>query len=367
MNSSKITRGAFAGTTLALAAVGIRAVHAAGAFEMLPPMNSGRSGHTATLLPDGSVFIAGGMIRNHAFLTSCERFDLHTKSFVPTAASLRSGKVGHSAALLRDGRVLLAGGYSNAGLSATIEIYDPVKDLMIAAGSLGDARGDFCAVALPDGNVLCAGGDGEGGSILSSVERYDARSGRVSKVGVMSVPRWAFTATALRDGHVLFTGGGTGEHRVSETAELLDPDRGTFAPLPSMSTRRYKHSAVLLKDGRVLVACGSNGDDFGGILASLELYDPETRRFTPVGGAGLPRFKHVNGMSLLPDGNVLLAAGNEQAQLYEHATQRFRRVGSVGFQRYFATATTLRDGSVLIAGGYGSAREDSKNSALLYR
>jgi hypothetical protein len=83
-----------------------------------------RSGHTATLLPDGKVLIAGGMRRNQDFYKSAELYDPATGKFQPTG-EMSIGRVGHFAILLRSGKVLVGGGWIGRGTTDSAELYDP--------------------------------------------------------------------------------------------------------------------------------------------------------------------------------------------------------------------------------------------------
>jgi hypothetical protein len=327
-------------------------------------MAAGRSGHTATLLPNGKVLIAGGMERDGSIFGTAELYDPTTARFRPTAGSMTTPRVGHSAALLRDGRVLLAGGWDRHGTLATAELYDPVSDGFRATGDMGQGRGDFTATQLTNGKTLIAGGEGD--RALSTAELYDPAAGKFSATGPMHAGRTMHTATLLSNGAVLITGGGDYGAPLS-TAELYDMKSGAFTVTGSMSEVRYKHAAMQLQDSTVLVLGGSDARDWKGLEASTELYDPRLSTFSKAPTMSNPRFKFPEALVLLRDGTVLIAGGAQQPELYDPSHHRFVATrGHLDAPRYYSTATRLEDGTVLIAGGYDRTGVATKG-AWLYR
>ena len=149
-------------------------------------MNTPRSGHTATLLPNGEVLIAGGMERNGTYFNSVERYSPVTGKFAPVH-SMSVRRVGHTATLLRNGKVLIAGGFDSNGSLASAEVYDPATDTFASAGSMASKRGDFTATLLPSGKVLVAGG--EGVNALASAEIYDPAIGKFLPTNSMTSGR----------------------------------------------------------------------------------------------------------------------------------------------------------------------------------
>jgi hypothetical protein len=142
-------------------------------FESAGDLAEARVEHTATLLGDGRVLVIGGMA-GETFggepLASAELWDPETRTFAP-AGTMAVPRAGHTATLLPDGRVLVAGGY----FIASAELWDPEIGAFTPAGPMVDARGAHTATLLEEGRVLVAGGYQDTGdaAVVASTEVWD--------------------------------------------------------------------------------------------------------------------------------------------------------------------------------------------------
>jgi hypothetical protein len=229
-------------------------------------MSAGRGFHTATLLGNGKVLVAGG-ISGGGILSSADLYDPTTNTW-SFAAPMSAARWEHTATLLGNGKVLVAGGDNDITYLASAELYDPATDTWSPAAPMSTARVSPTATLLGNGQVLVAGGSGH----LSSAELYDPASNSWSTAGSMSAARWEHTATLLGNGKVLVAGGDNVTYLAS--AELYDPGSNSWSPAGTMSAARAYHTATLLGNGEVLVAGGAN-DTYPYALSSAELYVPD--------------------------------------------------------------------------------------------
>ncbi len=194
-----------------------------------------REGHTATLLSSGKVLITGGC-NNFAvnsatcdnFLSSAEIYDPETDEFTATTGSMSTGRVNHTATLLPDGKVLIAGGWDGTSSLSSAEIFDPDTETFTPTGSLGTARRSATATALAGGKVLIAGGRSD--QYLASAEVFDPSTGSFTAVASsMKASRYLHAAALAGTGKVLLTGGQNADllvfdTNVQEVADDISPN-----------------------------------------------------------------------------------------------------------------------------------------------
>jgi hypothetical protein len=266
-------------------------------------MTDSRWYHTATLLQNGKVLLAGGIDNagSGASVATAELYDPDTGTFTATG-SMTTMRAEHSSTALLDGTILIAGGLPNISLSGvtnTAEIYDSNTGRFTATGNLVSGVSGHTATRLKDGHVLIAGGVDENGE-SNAAELYNPATRTFSAVGNLNVARAGHTATLLSDGTVLIAGGLGSAGNSLPSAELYNPETQTFTLLSAgacpgsagcMTTARAYHSATRLLDGTVLLACGSNIANQS-VLGSTEIYNPQTKAFS-AGPATTPKTGHT--------------------------------------------------------------------------
>jgi len=329
----------------------------AGTFTMTGSMTIPRAEHSATLLPNGKVLIAGGYSPAAPGLTvaTAELYDPSTGTFTPTGR-MTTARAGHSAVLLADGRVLIVGGPA--------EIYDPLT------GSFTDAGAEIPipipilsgAAPLADGRVLVEGCANPCNSVIAGF--YDPAAGTFTDAGQQFAG--GGPAVVLADGKVLIVGGCVADHGTK--AQVFDPGSGMFNAVGLMTNGCLDtNTATMLVNGKALFV----GSDEYPDPADASLFDPATGTFANVGPAIAPR--EFAAATLIPNSGVLitggqLPGGNGQAlaEFYAPDSGTFSIAGNMVTGRHLHTSTLLDDGTVLIAGGF-STWPSPTSSAEVYR
>jgi N-acetylneuraminic acid mutarotase len=289
--------------------------------------------HTATLLNNGKVLVVGGtsapvgVPNRYESISSAELYDPQTNTWSP-AANMLTPRCLHSATLLADGRVLVAGGYQSltefsGRVLATAELYDPTSNRWRSAGSMPVPTEEQSAIRLADGRVLVIGGaSGDLNSLQppvpppqATVEIYDPATGSWSSAESMHSSRILASTTLLPDGRVLVVGD-AGVN--AQTAEVFDPGSGHWASLRKPAVgHSWAVSAELPNSGNVLVAGGAGE-------TTAEVFDWHRNTWSSAGDLSVIRSDAT--ATVLKNGQVLIAGGSgnrtapwASAELYDPA------------------------------------------------
>lgn len=349
-------------------------------------MSGGRADHSATLLSDGRVLIAGGYgfddDGRQVFLRTAELFDPRSGRFLPLVAGLNAARAGHTAHLLPDGRVLLIGGYAlvNDAVEGlrTAEIYDPARDVFDFV-AMKRPRMQHASVALPGGAVVVAGGvPARGAGPQSSIELFlpTAPAGMAfSEVeGVaLKTARAGHAGLAVSPERVLFLGG-----------------LGSTGPLSSVEGFSLLGHTLLAEEGSSLVLGDSRaqpsafvldaGEGPGVVVVGAPASGTQTAAkawdWLPLGTAAAPEraqqpvpVSRFLGCTAPFAGGAIVAGGVPQGALDPEASREFLTTVDVyratpaggvdvrpapnglAIGRKRLNCTPLADGSVLVTGG----------------
>jgi hypothetical protein len=228
-------------------------------------------------------------------------------------------------------------------------------------GSMSSARSQATATLLQNGEVLVAGGSG-----AANAEVYNPATGTWTPTGPMTAVRIGQVAALLQNGEVLVAGGEGDDGALLGTAEVYNPATGTWAATGPMATEvGTGATATVLPNGTVLVAGGCCTPEAGpGALAEAQIYNPATNSWTATGSMSTGRYYAT--ATLLGNGTVLVVGGDNivpnmmsgmgsspltSAEIYNPATGSWQSAGNTATGHVWATASLLPSGQVLVAGG----------------
>lgn len=222
-----------------------------------------RQQHTAVLLPDGNVLVAGGVsytVSNnkwsHKLLSSAEIYDVKTGKFRPTG-NMNWPRRFFSAVLLKNGKVLITGGKSDdEDVLYAAEIYDPKTETFTMTNGLNIARMNHNSIALPNGNAVIIGGQTKNDG-LKIPEIYNIQTKQFEKIK-MEIGN---NAIMLPDGKIFYASGGIegsffAPTKITNISEICDMEKFICTDVGKLKEYRYAHTAVLLNNDKVLVIGG---------------------------------------------------------------------------------------------------------------
>jgi hypothetical protein len=256
----------------------------------------------ATFLQNKDVLFCGGQITAGAAQNYTTVFSQATNT-TSAKATMNVSRFKHSATLLPNGRVLVAGGGT-----AACEIYDPVLNIWINIASMNQSRTAHIAVLLNNGKVLVAGGG------HNSAEVFDYLAGTWTVVATPSADRSHAQAVVLGDGRVFVSGGYTTFPTALNTTEIYNYHNDTWTSGPTMSSGRFYHQAInvphLGPSGHVYITGGSTNGTSNS-LNTVDVYNPATNLMSA--GPAFTHARYNHGICLDHNGNIVILGGYQNA------------------------------------------------------
>ena len=336
------------------------------------------------------VLIAGGQASDGTPISSAEVFKPATNTFTLTTAlggsAMNVARYGHAAANIDSSAgamVLVTGGFDAAGVANSTETFENSSNTFVSGPNMTDSRQGHTTTFLNGflngpADVLIAGGQDSGGTVLNSAELAVGTA-----TGSMSSPR-VNAATALLElefagtcpGKAVVTGGSNGVAPL-QTAELFDPGGMTFTLTDAaslggsqMNAARAFHTATLLHNSGALKVLVAGGEGTAGVSqVSAEVFDVSTNKFTlttALGGTNMTVARQKHTATAFDETMVLITGGIDSsgnalatAEVFDLSTNTFTAVGSMSVGRFDHAAALLPNGKVLITGG-----EDGSGNTL---
>ncbi|MDQ3098811.1 MAG: hypothetical protein M3Q44_03625 [bacterium] len=344
-------------------------------------MITNRRTQTSTLLPNGTVLLAGG--RNAAVLSSAEVHNPDTLTSVATTNNMTVNKINHAASLLSNGRVLITGGGTTSTTSSsTANLFTPSSTsgaFAATAGNMKISRSDQTSVLLRNGKVLLAGGR-TSTTATSTAELFDPTTVTAANVftattnNLTAGVRYGHRATLLPNGNVVISGGTNGTGPLS-SAEIYDDATGTWSSASIMVQKRSMFSLTLLPNGKILAVGGCiAGNCTAGSAnrtSTAEIFDPLKNSWTSTAGSLVLGVRSEHSASLLPSGKVVIHGGTTDgttflstSEIYDPLTGTFTAGSVAQTGRKDHDTISLANGKLMTVDGWNGTTAYSNAEIL---
>jgi N-acetylneuraminic acid mutarotase len=342
------------------------------------PMTHTRRNHTASVVKypnnDEKVIIIGGFSSpsNSNSLKSIEVFDSSSKTFDNVTLNLQDGRRNHTAVVIKDGRIMIAGGWDANNILDTVEFFNPKSTTKVTLGpKMATKRWEHTAVVVDNSGteeVMIAGGGGF--SPLSSIESFIPSSNSYLSTAALVPDRGYHTTEIVKDSSgkkLVVVIGGEGSGGILDSIEVYDPAKDEFFAKKSLATARYAHASVVINHNgteKVMIIGGYNNS---GTVSSIEIYNPWNNTFeSNIKNLKTKRFSHS--AVVIDDGSgqkVMIAGGHDgsnylsSVEIYDPSLNVITYGASLSTSRFAHTATVILDSNndekVVLAGGYNGS------------
>lgn len=330
-----------------------------------PDISEPRYDHTATLLPDGRIFLHGGItIRGdiqEIYPTDTSEFitvpDAPAMPTVTPTATVESATA-HPQKMPTPEPTFTPTPEARSETTPHPELMDTSEVILPRFGHY--------AWLLSDGRVLIGGGFTS--SVANDVEEFQIYDPETNSWLLITPDERQSTMTSivkLSENRYMFIGIAASGEELAGAAEIFDTDKQSWRQLPSPSTVRPSPATVMLQDGRVLVIGGWDIRDYDGsrppvYLKDTEIFDPDTETWQQA--ASMNHTASQQAVALLQDGRVMVVHSFlSSAEIYDPADDSWMLTAEIDGIPYSPRAVVLSDGRVLLTGVISDELEDSRH------
>jgi len=304
-------------------------------------MSSARHYHHSYVI-GGKIYTMAGN-NGSTVIASVEAYD--PEKNISTAMTSMKEPRQYYASVELDGKIYAIGGHNGSKGLSSAEVYDPEKNTWTSLPNMKEAR-YYTSAVVCNGKIYVIGGH-NGSAILSSIEVYDPATNTWTTTAVMKTARYMHTSVEL-NGKIYAIGGNDGNYLSS--VEVYDPVTGIVSLLPSMNNTRQEHKSIVL-NGKIYSMGGKNAN----YLASAEVYDPEKNTWTL-----LPNMKEARWYLdvFKYNGKIYVTGGRPSGptasvEAYDPITNTWRGLPNMITPRAYHTSAVLNDRIYAIGGWSG--------------